>query len=347
MATGVRPQNELPEQAAGCRTPGNDGEKQKVLVTGGTGYLGRASVSALSSAGYLVRVLARPTSDTLSCREQGAEICLGDVRSLSDVRHAMQGVHHVVHLAAGLAGTAAVMVGTSVEGTHNVADAARSCGVQRVVHISSFSVYDYAHLRPGDLIGEGTLLDANPDGLGPYAKGKRIAEEIARAQFGQPGPRWTILRPSVLVGKGRDLVGRIGKRLGPVVIAPGTRRRHLLLVHVEDAASAIVDVLQSDQTCNSIFTISSPETIVVEDYVRRCLTPSRAAIVYIPYWMALIGFAPLAWITKIVGGSVNVSNSLPYLYRDVGAGESRLSQVTRWRPTPLLDRLADEQRGIS
>jgi 2-alkyl-3-oxoalkanoate reductase len=321
-------------------------DRKSVLVTGGTGYLGMATVRALSAAGYLVRVLARPTSHVGRLRDFGAEVFFGDVRSVSDLQRAANGVHAIVHLAAGIRGNAKYVFETSSLGTQNVADTALRCGIDRVVYLSSIGVYDYAQLGPGDVITEDTPLDNNAETLGAYSKGKRAAEDIALQQVAQSGPAWTILRPSFLVGNGRDTLAPIGPRIAGFVLSPGSRSRRLLLIHVEDVAAAMVAALGSDKTRNSVFVLSGADAVPVADYYRRCVRPrSGLRIAYVPYWLAALAIRPASILARMMGrgGSLH-PRRLRYLYRDVVVGEQRLSHFTSWRPTAsLLDRLAAEQ----
>lgn len=106
-----------------------------ILVTGGTGYLGRALVTRLVECGEQVRVLARHP------RIVAGELCFGDVTAPEQLDKAMQGVQVVYHLAALVdhyAGTE-MLERVNVQGTCNVLEAAIRNGVSRFVHCSSVS----------------------------------------------------------------------------------------------------------------------------------------------------------------------------------------------------------------
>jgi nucleoside-diphosphate-sugar epimerase len=124
----------------------------EVLVTGGNGFVGRHVVSALKERGDCARVLALPGEDASWLEERGVEVHRGDVRDAKALAEPMRGAGGVLHLAAmmdvwrPLADYRAV----NVAGTEHVCRAALRARVQRVVHMSSSSVYGMQLGRPAD-----------------------------------------------------------------------------------------------------------------------------------------------------------------------------------------------------
>ena len=108
----------------------------KVLVTGATGMLGRATARALLSRGDEVTVLQRGASG-LPCRE-----VRGDIADPDAVGRAVRGQDAVVHLAAkvDVTGRWREYADANISGTRNVVASCRSLGVSRLVHVSSPSV---------------------------------------------------------------------------------------------------------------------------------------------------------------------------------------------------------------
>lgn len=111
-----------------------------ILVTGGTGYLGRALVAGLADSGERVRVLCR-AGGRIHSGSSGVEYLSGDVTRQVDLDAAMKGVRLVYHLAALVDHYAAPesLRAVNVQGTLNVVEAAARHGVERVVHCSSVS----------------------------------------------------------------------------------------------------------------------------------------------------------------------------------------------------------------
>jgi UDP-N-acetylglucosamine 4-epimerase len=156
------------------------GSSRLALVTGGAGFIGSHLVGALVETGVQVRVLDDLSSGRRENLESVAakiEFLDGDIRNLSTVRSACDGVDIIFHLAAvgsvprsmkDPAHTLAVNVG----GTANVLTGARDAGARRVVYASSSSVYGDSEVLPKREGEEGLPLS-------PYALSKWMNEELA------------------------------------------------------------------------------------------------------------------------------------------------------------------------
>lgn len=115
-------------------------EPVRVLVTGGTGFIGQHVVQALVERGYAVRVLARPTADIAFLEALGVEVFTGDILDDTSCLAAARDCEGVFHLAADYrlwVCNPEEMERTNVGGTRNVLRAAGACGVKRVVYTSS------------------------------------------------------------------------------------------------------------------------------------------------------------------------------------------------------------------
>jgi NAD dependent epimerase/dehydratase len=166
---------------------------RRVLVTGAGGFIASHLAERLVELGATTRALvhynALGTWGWLdgSPRRQDMEVVAGDICDRDSVRHAIQGVEMVFHLAALIAipysyHAPASYVRTNVEGTLNVLQAARERGVERVLHTSTSEVYGTARYTPID--------EAHPlQGQSPYAASKIGADKMAEAfhlSFGVP-----------------------------------------------------------------------------------------------------------------------------------------------------------------
>lgn len=117
-----------------------------VLVTGGTGYLGRYIVKALVGQGRSVRVLARSGSDTSGL--DGVEIQAGDITVRGDLEAALSGIQRVFHVAAETRDgqTTELYDATNRQAVETLLDLAHERGIARLVHTSSY----YAIGRTGE-----------------------------------------------------------------------------------------------------------------------------------------------------------------------------------------------------
>ena len=317
---------------------------ERILVTGASGYVGSAVAKALVQDGYSVRALVRPTSSIEHLRQLGIEVFLGDVRCFEEVDAATAHMDVVVHLAAGLRGGSDFILDTSVRGTQNIAKAALLQKVKRVLYMSSMSVYDMARLRDGQTITADSPLEEQAETRGAYSLGKRRAEDIALAHLGDAGPAWTILRPSLIVGNGSDVLAPVGWRAGKNLISLSSPRKRLLLIHVEDVAAAVLQLMKHDNTRRQVYTLSHPDIFTVREYVEMCIRRGqfkRLRVIYIPYFMARAGTFMATLVNKLIHSGPKVNRRrLLSVYRDVSADCALFYQHTGWQPSgSLLERL--------
>lgn len=166
---------------------------KRVLVTGAGGFIGSHLAERLVELGATTRALvhynALGTWGWLdgSPLARHMEVVSGDVRDRDSVRQAMAGVDVVFHLAALIAipysyQAPASYIGTNVQGTLNVLQAARELGLERLVHTSTSEVYGTARYVPID-------EDHPLQGQSPYSASKIGADKMTEAfylSFGLP-----------------------------------------------------------------------------------------------------------------------------------------------------------------
>lgn len=158
---------------------------QKILVTGGAGFIGSHTVDALLAKGCQVRVLDNLSSGkmvNLPEKHPCLEFVQGDIRDIETVESVCEGVDAVLHLAAQVSVQSSieqpVLSGEiNVRGFLNVMDAARRAGIRRVVYASSAAVYGMPSELP---LTE--LAMTRP--MSPYGLEKLINDQYA-ALFGE------------------------------------------------------------------------------------------------------------------------------------------------------------------
>ena len=208
-----------------------------VLVTGASGFLGRAVAADLVAAGHEVRTLQRRPSQV-----PGATDVLGSVTDAALVARAVAGAEGVVHLAAkvSLAGDPGEFRAVNVEGTRGMLDAAERAGVSRFVQVSSPSV---AHA--GTALAGVAAEPASPErARGEYARTKAEAELLALARD-SAAMRVIAVRPHIVWGPGdTQLVERIldrARRGRLPLLSGGTAL--IDSTYVDNAASGIAAAL--------------------------------------------------------------------------------------------------------
>ena len=123
-------------------------ERQKVLITGGAGFLGINLIRHLDARGYDLVSLDLADFDYPDMRDK-ITIIRGDIRDRRTVDRAMEGVDIVVHTAAALPlYSAQDIYTTDVEGSRMLLDSALQHKIKRFVHISSTAVYGIPDHHP-------------------------------------------------------------------------------------------------------------------------------------------------------------------------------------------------------
>ncbi len=323
--------------------------REKILVTGATGYLGSAVVRNLVNEGYHVRALVRALSHTELLEKLGVELAYGDIRNAKTLIDASKGMDVVIHMAAALHGTSEFMLDCAIKGTKNVALAAKSCGLKRVIYISSMSVYDYFRLNDGEVISEDSPLEEFPELRGTYSLAKRRAENEATSHLQDECPRWTIVRPSVIVGEGHDVFSLMGKKIGNLLLCPGCANKNLRLIHVDDLAATIVNLIQNEGTGGRVFNLSA-ERVTQREYIDEFIRKTgyeNLQVVYIPYWLARTVTGVLSALRVFNRKIPNIDNRrLASLYRSVEANSAAIKAETGWQPRKnLLQALVLEAQG--
>ncbi len=290
----------LAERAAAL-TPLAPGAKC-VLVTGGTGLLGRPLAEALRQAGYAVRVLARRVPP-FSRRVPDVEYLPSDLSRPLDPA-LMQGVDFVVHGAAETAGGREDHQRNSIDATRNVLNAAADAGVRAAVHVSSLAVIKTSR-EMGRALDESVPLDAGHMGRGPYVWGKAESEVVALQVGAERGIGVRIVRPGPLVDFGAyNPPGRLGRELGPIYVAMGPKRGALSVCDVSTAARVIRSYVERFDAAPPILNMVEAPPPTRQDLMAR-YTKDRPdlRVLWFPGWLLRAISGPLKLVQRYGMGS--------------------------------------------
>lgn len=314
----------------------------RVLVTGGTGFLGKNVVRALAAAGHELRLLARPSSNLEGLPR--AEIVSGDVTDAASLSAAAAGCQAVLHMAALVKSWTpeperfdAVNVG----GLRHALEAARAAGA-RLVYTSSFIAVGPAGPEPADE----SLVHPGDRFRNDYERSKALADRVAR-EAAAAGQDLVIVYPGVVFGPGEMTEGNLvakmiadhlGGRL-PGLVGPADRRWSYAFV--DDVAQGHVAALASGRRGERYFLCGDNATLGELFALVAELSGVPAPARRIPYGVAsVLGFALYLW-AELTGHPPQFTHREVGVFREHWAYSSAKAQrELGYRITPLRDGVA-------
>lgn len=300
---------------------------KRIFVTGGSGFVGTAVVRELLARGHVVYALSHRSG--LASADQRLHTIRGDLFDSAALDAGIRGCDAVVHLVGIIMehrSKGVTFERIHLEGTKNVVDAARRCGVARYVHMSA--------------------LGTRPNASSRYHQTKWQAEEYVRAS----GLEWTLIRPSLIHGLGGFMETEAAwarKRAMPYLAMPyfgagplGTAGAGLLQpVYVNDVARAFADALDNPKTIRQSYDLAGPDRMTWPQMHRLAsqeIVGRRRLTAPLPAWwaglLASVGLGPLLGFSRdqvVMSQEDNVAD-LSHFQSDFG-----------WTPRPMPQALAE------
>ncbi|MBA2272723.1 MAG: NAD(P)H-binding protein [Actinobacteria bacterium] len=291
----------------------------KIVVAGGTGFLGRAAAGSLLDSGHAVTVLTRnPDRVRTIPRLAGADARRGDVTDAPSLRGTLAGADAVV--------CAVQFPNHPIEverkgltydrfdrlGTENLIREAQDSGVNRFFYLS------------------GAGADPASDLVWYRAKGR--AEESLR----HSGLRYVILRPSWAYGPGDQAMSKFASiaRLSPVLPQLGVRTQRIQPVHADDVGLAVRRSFELLEVAwDKTFEIGGPDIMTMNAVLHTLLDVMglRRLVVPIPVVLAKLGTAPL----KLLPRPPMTPQGIEFAVQDGVVDTSLLEKVLEVHPVPL------------
>jgi len=271
---------------------------QRILVTGGSGYIGKEVYRQLISHGFNVTALTRRPKKS----NAGMQTAEGEMADLASLERAAARADAVVHLAAAKSDERDSYE-TNVEGTRNLVAACNKSGVRLVVYVSTASV--------------------KLSQLGRYGETKAAAEKILLAS----NIPTVILRPSIVYGRGES--GVFGSLVRfcrwPLIPVIGNGECLFRPIHVDDLSAIIENALGNERARGRTYDVGGPDTIslnaLIEKICREVVGKRCPRIIRIP---SSIGLAIARVLARLMQKPpITVSNIL-------GS-----TQDIQWDPNPL------------
>jgi predicted dehydrogenase/nucleoside-diphosphate-sugar epimerase len=263
-----------------------------VVLTGGTGFLGKATARSLLAQGRRVRVLARRVPAAWE-EVRGVEYAVADLGG-GVSPDLVRGAELIIHAAAETAGGWEDHQRNSLDATANVLAAAHAAGVSRVIHVSSSAV----QAQIGGPINEDSPLEPKERGSGPYVWGKLASERLAVEKGRELGLDVKVVRPAAIIdAKDFDPPGRLGKRLGNVFVAVGYPWHRLGVVDLDFAASTLAWMVRHWDEAPGVLNLYDPELPTKRDLLAR-LKATNPDISVVWLWPPVLH--PLSWFAILL-----------------------------------------------
>ncbi|WP_416898774.1 MAG: complex I NDUFA9 subunit family protein [Minwuia sp.] len=290
---------------------------KRVVVFGGSGFIGRYLVRRLAHEGALVTVAVRDPEGAQFLKPMGdvGQITplYANIRKPKTLERALQHAEAVVNLVGVLHQGNQAFAGAHALGAKNIAEKAAELGIETFVQVSAIGA------------------DAASDSL--YARTKAAGEKVVMDAI----PTATILRPSVVFGPEDDFLNRFGAmaRLVPVLPLVGGGETRFQPVYVGDVADAIMAALSREDARGKTYELGGPRVLSFREVLEFILaeTRRRALLVPLPFAAAL----PLGAVMQFLPNPPLTLDQVKQLGHDnvVSDGAPGLAELGISAPTPM------------
>jgi nucleoside-diphosphate-sugar epimerase len=257
-----------------------------VMVTGANGFVGRHVVTELRDRGHTVTAVVRPSRPLApELRRPGVDVARVDLRcDPSDLADPLRRAGAVIHLAAGMRGSARARFGETVLATEALASLMMEVAWRgRLVHVSSLAVYGFNQLRRGETLDETSPLEPSLGRRDDYAWTKSWQERVVRDLRDGSDVEVVIVRPGAIYGAERTFQQRLGRRLGSRAILLVGGRNRIPLSYVANTASLLVRCVDHPRAAGETFNAIDPDPPRQWRYLARLLrAEQRVAVVPMP-----------------------------------------------------------------
>jgi len=258
----------------------------KVLVTGGTGFVGPHVVRAIAATGNDLKLLVR---DSTRSRELPGQPVVGEMTNTVSLQHAVEGVDAVVHLVAIRQGPGERFKRVMEQGTRDLVAAANEAGAKRFILMSAL----------------GTSEDTKD--LVPYYHGKWEMEQAVKGS----GLEHVIFRPSFVFGREGGILPTFRKlaKLTPVTPIIGSGEQKIQPIWVDDVAAYFAAALEKQDAANKTFELGGPDAVSWNEFWQRLRTSlgiRRRPSIHVPVGLMRVN----ALVTERLPGNIPLTRDL-------------------------------------
>jgi len=339
-----------PEESPAPPPATNVSPAPRILLLGGTGFIGKELLHQLIRAGHTVRLLVRSTA-SLPPHLRGPQVeCLrGDITNPHDLERALSGIECVFHLARPHVKSWADYQRLEIAATQQLAQAAQRAGVKRLIYTGTIDSYYLG--SAATTITEATPLDPKISRRNLYARAKAASEAVLTQMHRDSALPVVIIRPGIVIGRGSSpLHWGVGMWWYDSICETwGRGQNNLPFVLVEDVASGLIAAMNTPGIEGRSFNLVGDPCLTAQQYLdelNRCAgiqIQRRATPIYRFYLEDMF-----KWVVKI---AVRHPERRMPMYRDWQSRTgkaifdcSAAKSVLGWQPTTQRDDLI--HRGI-
>ena len=300
-----------------------------VLVSGATGFVGKALCAELLRRGHGVRAAVRAASLQA---DNGETVSVGEINGETDWTEALSGIKVVIHLAARVhvmhdtaTDALAEFRKVNVDGALNLARQSVEVGVQRFIFISSIKVNG-----EGTLPGQLYTAEDQPAPVDPYGISKREAEDALRQLASETGMEVVIIRPPLIYGPGvkanfQSMMRCLDRGL-PLPLGAIKNRRSLLAL--DNLIDLIISCMTHPAAANQTFLAGDGEDLSTPELLRRMAAAlgKKARLAPVPEPILMLG-------ARLLGRQAIAQRLCGSLQVDIAKARDLLG----WRPPVSID----------
>jgi nucleoside-diphosphate-sugar epimerase len=262
--------------------------KERILVTGATGFTGSHLCERLTREGYAVRALVRDSKRCAALHRMGVEVAMGDLRDSKSLERASAGVDVVYHIAAMFRReneSHKDMRETNVEGTKYLLDAAINSGVQRFIHCSTVGVHGEIKNPPAN--------EETPFAPGDhYQRSKAEAERLALAYMAEDRLPIVVFRPGGIHGPGDLRFLKLYKAIkNRTFVMLGSGEVTYQMIYIDDLIDGILLCGTKAEALGNVYILTGEEAVTLNQLVETIATtlgvrPTRLRFPVAPVYLA-------------------------------------------------------------
>jgi uncharacterized protein YbjT (DUF2867 family) len=257
----------------------------KVLVTGGTGFVGPSIVRALADRGHDLKLLVR---DSTRSRELPGRPVVGELTNSASLRTAVEDVEAVVHLVAIRQGSKQQFERVMEQGTRDLVAAAKDAGVRTFILMSALGT------------------DEETKDLVPYYHAKWEEEQAVK----DSGLDHVIFRPSFIFGREGGILPTFRRlaRVTPVTPIIGSGKQKIQPIWLDDVAAYFAAALDKPEPRNRTFELGGPDAVTWDEFWQRLKAAlgQRRPSVHVPVGLMRLN----ALVTERLPGNIPLTRDL-------------------------------------